>query len=169
MNTTAIEVTIKKYFLHYLKLGVALCSVIRDDSVRSLANIPSPKDTRHAIRRSLIVVNKYPHASQIYYHTLQWRHNNSDVVLNHQPHDCLLNLLSRGRSTKTSKLRVTGLCEGNSPLIGEFPAKRFSNAEKVSIWWRHHAVYGSWSGSTCMYTRTPKLLLDEKTAEAENM
>ena len=43
------------------------------------------------------------------------------------------------RSKKTSKLRVTGLCEGNSPVTGEFPAQRASNAENVSIWWRHHA------------------------------
>ena len=38
---------------------------------------------------------------------------------------------------KTSKLRVTGLCEGNSAVSGEFPTQRASNAEKVSIWWRH--------------------------------
>ena len=37
---------------------------------------------------------------------------------------------SRRRSKKTSKLRVTGLCEGNSPVIGEFPAQKASNAEK---------------------------------------
>ena len=35
---------------------------------------------------------------------------------------------------ETSKLRVTGLCEGNSPVTGEFSAQR----ENVSIWWRHH-------------------------------
>ena len=45
---------------------------------------------------------------------------------------------SRRRSKKTSKLCVTGLCAGNSPVIGEFPAQRTSNAENVSIWWRHH-------------------------------
>ena len=39
---------------------------------------------------------------------------------------------------KTSKLRVTGLCAGNSPGIGEFPAFMASNAENVSICWRHH-------------------------------
>ena len=33
-------------------------------------------------------------------------------------------LYSRRRSKKASKLRVTGLCEGNSPLTGEFPAQR---------------------------------------------
>ena len=41
---------------------------------------------------------------------------------------------------KTSKLRVTGLCEGNSPVTDEFPAQRASNAENGSIWWRHHEV-----------------------------
>ena len=34
-----------------------------------------------------------------------------------------------------SKLCVTGLCEGNSPVTGEFPAQRASNAENISIWW----------------------------------
>ena len=43
---------------------------------------------------------------------------------------------------KISKLRVTGLCEGNSPVTGEFPAQSASNAENVSIWWRHHADTG---------------------------
>ena len=43
------------------------------------------------------------------------------------------------RTSKTrSKLRVTALCEGNSPVTGEFPTQRASNAENVSIWWRHH-------------------------------
>ena len=46
---------------------------------------------------------------------LQWRHNNHDCVSNHQPHGCLLNRFFRRRSKKTSKLRVTGLCMGNSP------------------------------------------------------
>ena len=48
---------------------------------------------------------------------------------------------SRRRSKKTSKLCVTDLCEGNSPVTGEFPAQRASNARNVSIWWRHHALY----------------------------
>ena len=70
--------------------------------------------------------------------TLQWRHNEPDCVSNHQPHDCLVNRLFRRRSKKTSKLRVTGLCAGNSPGTAEFPAQRASDAENVSIWWRHH-------------------------------
>ena len=70
--------------------------------------------------------------------TLLGRHNERDAVSNHQPHDCLLNHLFRRSSKKTSKLHVAGLCEGNSPVIGELPAQRASNAENVSIWWRHH-------------------------------
>ena len=69
---------------------------------------------------------------------LQWRHNGRDSVSNHQPYDCLLNRLFSRRSKKTPKLRVIGLCAGNSPVTGEFPAQRASNAENVSIWWRHH-------------------------------
>ena len=37
-----------------------------------------------------------------------------------------------------SKLLVTGLCEGNSSVAGEFLAQRASNAKNVFIWWRHH-------------------------------
>ena len=70
--------------------------------------------------------------------SLQWHKNGRDSVSNHQPHDCLLNRLFRRRSKKTSKLCVTGLCVGNSPGTGEFPAQRVSNAENGSIWWRHH-------------------------------
>ena len=50
----------------------------------------------------------------IVYSTLHWRHNDHDSASNHQPHGCLLNHLFRHRSKKTSKLRVTGLCVGNS-------------------------------------------------------
>ena len=63
--------------------------------------------------------------------SLQWRYNGRDSVSNHQSHDCLLNRLFRRRSKKTSKLRVTGVCAGNSPGTGEFPAQMASNAEKM--------------------------------------
>ena len=70
--------------------------------------------------------------------SLRWCHHG---VSNRQPHDCLLNHLFRHRSKKTSKLRVTGLCAGNSPVTGEFPAQRASNAENISILWRHHVRF----------------------------
>ena len=37
--------------------------------------------------------------------------------------------LFRCRSKKTLKVRVTGLCAGNSPVTGEFPLQMVSNAE----------------------------------------
>ena len=61
--------------------------------------------------------------------SLQWRVNGCDGVWNHQRQHCLLNGLFRRRSKKTSKLRVTGLSAGNSPVTGEFPAQMASNAE----------------------------------------
>ena len=76
----------------------------------------------------------------IFCKTLQWRHNERDGVSNHQGLDYLLSLFFIRRSKKTSKLRVTGLCEGNSPVIGEFPAQKASNAENVSIWCRHRVM-----------------------------
>ena len=56
-------------------------------------------------------------------HELQWRHNGRDGVSNYQPHYCLLNLLFRRRSKKTSKLRATGLCAGNWPVTVNSPHK----------------------------------------------
>ena len=79
--------------------------------------------------------------------TLRWRQNGRDSVSDHQPHDCLVTRLFRRRSKKTSKLRVTGLCVGNSPGTGEFPAQMASNAENVSIWLSHTWVrYPGFSG-----------------------
>ena len=69
--------------------------------------------------------------------TLQWRHNGHGGVSNHQPHHCLLKRIFGCRTKKTSKLRVTGLCAGNSSVTGVFPEQMASIAENVSIWWHH--------------------------------
>ena len=73
--------------------------------------------------------------------TLRWRRNGHDGVSNHQHHHCSLNNLFGRRSKKTSKLRVTGLCAGNSPGTAEFRAQKASNAENISIWWHHHDIH----------------------------
>ena len=86
----------------------------------------------------------------------QWRHNEGDGVSNNQPHDCLRSRLFRRRSVRTSKLRVASLCEGNSPVTGEFPAKRASNTENLSIWWRHH----DFSGTNNLYKWRSALMQD---------
>ena len=62
------------------------------------------------------------------------------IVSDHQPRHCLLNRLFRRCSKKTSQLRVTDLWATISPETGEFPAQMASNAEKGSIWCRHHAL-----------------------------
>ena len=41
---------------------------------------------------------------------------------------------------KDQSFAFTGLCAGKSPGTGEFPAQMASNAENVSIWWRHHDI-----------------------------
>ena len=46
---------------------------------------------------------------------LHWRHDDHDGASNHQAHGCLFNCLFGRWSKKTSKLRVAGLCAGNSP------------------------------------------------------
>ena len=70
--------------------------------------------------------------------SLQWHHNERDSVSNHRCPYCLLSLLFRRGTKKTSKLGVTGLCDGNPPVTGGFHSQRTNNAENVSKWWRHH-------------------------------
>ena len=70
--------------------------------------------------------------------SLRWRHNGHDSVTNHQPHHCLLNRLLGCRSKKTSKLRVNGLCAGNSPVRGQWRGKCF------------HLTTSSWIGTKTM-------------------
>ena len=59
--------------------------------------------------------------------SLRWRHNERYGVSNHMRLDGLLNRLFRRRSKK--KFRVIGLCARNSPVTGEFPSQKTSNAE----------------------------------------
>ena len=54
--------------------------------------------------------------------SLHWRHNDHGGVSNRQPRGCLCNRLSR-QKWKTSKLRVTGLCAGNSSRPVNSPHK----------------------------------------------
>ena len=67
--------------------------------------------------------------------SLQWRHIDCGGVSNHRRLDCLLIRLFRPK--KTPKLRVTGLCEGDTPVTVGFPSQKASIAENVSIWWCH--------------------------------
>ena len=64
---------------------------------------------------------------------LQWRHNEPNGISTNRCIDCLLNRLFMHRSKKISKPCITGLCEGNSLVTGEFPALRAHNAENVPL------------------------------------
>ena len=63
---------------------------------------------KHCWHRLLL----YKEKSHWRFAALQWHHKEHDGVSDHLHLDCLLNCLFRSRSKKTSKLRVTGLCEG---------------------------------------------------------
>ena len=90
--------------------------------------------------------------------TLQWCHNGRDSVSSHQSHECLLKRLFRRRSRKTSKLRVTGLCVGNSSVTGEIPTQKHGKSfllMTLSCWdhppsiinghaHTHTLTYGRW-------------------------
>ena len=82
--------------------------------------------TRHSITQLLSAILR-----SILSPALQWRHNVHDGISNHQPHHCLFKHSFWCRSKKTSKLHFTGLCAGNSPVTGEFPAQMASNVENV--------------------------------------
>ena len=72
--------------------------------------------------------------------SLQWRHNGSYSVSNHQPHDCLINRLIRRRSKKTLKLRVTGVLWGihrgpvNSPHKWPVTRKMFPFDDVIMLY-----------------------------------
>ena len=67
---------------------------------------------------------------------LRWRHNGRHGISNPPASRLFTQPFIQTQIKETSKLRVNGLCAGNSPGIG-FPAQMASNAENVSIWWRH--------------------------------
>ena len=60
-----------------------------------------------------------------------------------------------GVDQRTSKLRVTGLCDEKPPVTGGFPSQRASNAENVSIWWRLH----EWQAKASLVKRPEQIIL----------
>ena len=89
----------------------------------------------------------------------------SDVIMNamvHQTTGVSIVYSTACKSKKTSKLRVTGLCERNSPVTGEFHTQRARNAENVSIWGRHHGMYCNVGHNKCWHppiTTEPNLYM----------
>ena len=89
--------------------------------------------------------------------TLQWRHNEPDGILNHR-RLIVYSTVCSGADQRKHQSSASLTFAGNSPVTGEFPAQRASNAENVSIWWRHHAlgtgnagIYGNTGHNCCRW------------------
>ena len=63
---------------------------------------------------------------------MPWRHNGH--ILPDKRQD------NRAEIRENIKATRGWPCEGNSPVTYEFPAQKTSNAEKISIWWRHNVL-----------------------------
>ena len=87
--------------------------------------------------------------------SLQWRHNKYYVVSNHRRIDALLNRLFRRRSKKTSKLLVTGLCAGDSPVTGEFPSQRPVTRKIFDDEWLEQFLICADRSDACCQRRQP--------------
>ena len=73
--------------------------------------------------------------------SLQWRHNDYDGAIITSLPIAYSTVYSGADQSKHQSSPSLALCAKNSPVTGEFPTQRASNAENVSIRWRHH-VYG---------------------------
>ena len=94
------------------------------------------------VRRHVLISHSYKHYDDVIMGAVASQITSITIVYSTV---CLF----RCRSNKTSKLCVTGLCAGNSPGTGEFPAQMASNAGNVSIWWRHHEIIRGWPCLRC--------------------
>ena len=99
---------------------------------------------------------------------LRWRHNEHDGIWNHQRHGCLLNRLFRRKSKKTSKLRVTSLCEGNSLGTGEFPAQMAKCFHLMTSSWAHRVSSVTSKAFWNVSTENPKGLVPSNRPVAQN-
>ena len=73
-------------------------------------------------------------------YSITWRHNERDASqITSLTIVCSQPFIQAQIKENIKYPRYWPLCAGNSPVTGEFPAQRASNAENVSIWWCHHA------------------------------
>ena len=123
-------------------------------------------DNMHAPHKPMLLhVAKWVPSCQI--QTAQWFHHYDDVIMTMLASQItsltvVYSIVYSGvNQRKTSKLRVTGLCAGNSPGTGEFPAQMASYAENASIWWRHHVLilqFELWMKNVFFLKRVPDQL-----------
>ena len=76
-------------------------------------------------------------ATRLMYISLRWRHNENDGVPNHQRLDIYSTVCSNADQRKHQNSASLAFVRE----IHRWPkGQRASNAENVSIWWRHHVV-----------------------------
>ena len=129
---TANEATKIRFNIIILQVGYGVSNHLHFDCIllvqaeKNMIRIIAP------LRRESIGKWKFPQqrANDAESFSMSWQ-TSSMIVYNLQPHDCLHNRLFRRKSKETR----------NSPVPGESPAQRASNAENVSIWWRHHGYF----------------------------
>ena len=115
--------------------GTSLCVEPRAASSRVVPVFPLWYTAPCRLPRECVILGKLKEHFQEHY---------SDIIMSAMASlmsvvfRCMLDLLFRRRSKKTSKLRATGFRKGNTPVAGGFPSQIVSNADNISIWWRHH-------------------------------
>ena len=81
-----------------------------------------------------------PYSCAYHLSALQWCHNGRlNMASQITSLTIVYSTVYSGADQRKYQICVTGLWAGKSPVTGEFPSQRASNAENVSIWWRHHA------------------------------
>ena len=88
---------------------------MRQSALICLSAIKFDLNSHFEIRILLMRYDRGKHFSVYSSIPLQWRHNERESVSKHRRLDCLTKHLFRCGSRKTSKFRVTGLCEANPP------------------------------------------------------
>ena len=136
-----ISYFIPQLIINYLStLGLKLVHVSTWSSFWQLWQIAKSRETPSSVWTSACTVITKS-GSQ----TLHWRHNGRNGVPNHRRVDCLLNRMFRHRSKKTSKLCVTGLCEGNDRWPVKYPtqwANIMENDDVIMIY--IYGIGGTW-------------------------
>ena len=75
------------------------------------------------------------------------------TAMSNDRHDVLNKLTTK----KIQRSALLSLCEGNPSVTGGFPAQRDSNAEHVSIWWRHNATL--LTTTSLIHSRRPLIIV----------
>ena len=101
--------------------------------------------------------------------SLQWHHNERDGVSNHRYLDCVLNRLSRRRSKKISKLRVSGLYEGNSNAFSRMKIFQFWTIFHWSLFLGDHLTKSSLIQAMAWYQADDKPLPESMVIMGLNM